>query len=417
MEKISQILDNIKDRLTSPLIFSFVVAWLVINWPITIALIWYDPPVINQGYLSLIDHIRSNTNFLKSFCYPATISLIYTFVYPFIKLIVSMFQTWIVRKEEDVNLGILKSSKVSMDKYLSFKIQYEKRSAELEKAISSETVTQQQLEEVKTALMAERNQQNKLSQELSDVKYIVDNISNIDLLRGRWIRTLKTTMRTTTENIEIQNNNLYIYNGNAMEQKYSIHDFYFNSRSKVVHFTLFHASNQKSNFFSYNQLTYRHRGFSGMEYGTNGSAEVSYSRDDESEEELVENTEENQENTDRKYWLNKGTPETVKIADEILALVNEIESGYSLKYNKFYIGMIKGSEVENFAIYRPKKDYTRLELRIPKSPEVDNLVQNNGLKQMEYEDKWGRYRLRLTKGDVSTHRGVLLELLNQAKKD
>jgi len=45
--------------------------------------------------------------------------------------------------------------------------------------------------------------------------------------------------------------------------------------------------------------------------------------------------------TDRNYWLSRGTENTVKLADEMLALVNEFAPDYEFKYNKFYIGLAK----------------------------------------------------------------------------
>jgi len=50
---------------------------------------------------------------------------------------------------------------------------------------------------------------------------------------------------------------------------------------------------------------------------------------------LVDEDEEVQEVTDRGFWLKeRGTADTVKMADKMLEMVNEISSGYSLKYNK-----------------------------------------------------------------------------------
>lgn len=85
---------------------------------------------------------------------------------------------------------------------------------------------------------------------------------------------------------------------------------------------------------------------------------------------LIEEDEEIQEATDRDYWLKRGTQATVKMADEMLSLINSFKPGYELKYNKFYIGLAKDGQPNNFAIFRPKKNYMRLELKLPKSDDV-----------------------------------------------
>lgn len=42
MDKISEILNSVKERVSNPLIFSFLASWLVYNWKIPVALIWFD---------------------------------------------------------------------------------------------------------------------------------------------------------------------------------------------------------------------------------------------------------------------------------------------------------------------------------------------------------------------------------------
>ena len=59
---------------------------------------------------------------------------------------------------------------------------------------------------------------------------------------------------------------------------------------------------------------------------------------------LVEEDEEIQEETNRDYWLKRGTEATVKMSDQILEIINGFKSGYVLKYNKFYIGLAKDGQ-------------------------------------------------------------------------
>ena len=71
---------------------------------------------------------------------------------------------------------------------------------------------------------------------------------------------------------------------------------------------------------------------------------------------LVEEDEEVSATADRHYWENtKGTSKTVKIVDEVLAIITDIIPGYELKYNKFYIGLAQNGSTDNFIIFRAKK--------------------------------------------------------------
>ncbi|MEO0128603.1 MAG: hypothetical protein ABIL44_12760 [candidate division WOR-3 bacterium] len=132
---------------------------------------------------------------------------------------------------------------------------------------------------------------------------------------------------------------------------------------------------------------------------------------------LVDEDEEIQEATDRDYWLKRGTQATVKMADEILTIINSFKPGYELKYNKFYIGLAKDGQPNNFAILRPKKNYMRLELKLPKSDEIDQIIESNDLDEMGYDNRWGNYRIRLNKGEISKKEEILKILLQKAEQN
>lgn len=130
---------------------------------------------------------------------------------------------------------------------------------------------------------------------------------------------------------------------------------------------------------------------------------------------LVEEDEEIQETTDRDYWMKKGTDTTVKMADDMLELINAIKPGFSLKYNKFYIGLAREGQVSNFITLRPKKAYMRLDLRLPKDSETDKLIEENELDEMEYDTRGSYYRIRLNKGDSKKHSEILKKLITEAE--
>ena len=131
---------------------------------------------------------------------------------------------------------------------------------------------------------------------------------------------------------------------------------------------------------------------------------------------LIEEDEEIQEVTDREYWIKQSNLNSVKMADQILEMINSFKSGYELKYNKFYIGMSKNGQPNNFALCRPKKNYTRLELKLSKSDEIDKIIEENNLEEMGYDKRWGAYRLRLDKDEISKKKEALTTLLRRAEE-
>jgi predicted transport protein len=118
---------------------------------------------------------------------------------------------------------------------------------------------------------------------------------------------------------------------------------------------------------------------------------------------------------DRGYWeTERGTKATVAIADELLEMIKSFDPGFQLKYNKFYIGLSKDGQPNDFAIFRPKKNGLRLELWLQKSNEVDEDLDKAGVDVMDYDERWARYRLRLGKADVKQHAELLRKLLRQS---
>jgi hypothetical protein len=118
--------------------------------------------------------------------------------------------------------------------------------------------------------------------------------------------------------------------------------------------------------------------------------------------------------TDRSYWEQQSSKEIVAMADEMLNIIRQLDPGFVLKYNKFYIGLAKNDTANNFVIFRPRKGAFRLEPRLPQSPDLEAKLDAAGLDVMEYDKRWGRYRIRLVKGDLNKHATLLAELLKTA---
>ncbi|GAB4451673.1 MAG: hypothetical protein Kow00120_21960 [Anaerolineae bacterium] len=83
-----------------------------------------------------------------------------------------------------------------------------------------------------------------------------------------------------------------------------------------------------------------------------------------------EEEEEAQAVADRAYWEKRGTKATVQMVDELLPLIQALDSELELKYNKFYIGLAKNGQPYNFVTLKPKKQSLRLEPRIARSDEI-----------------------------------------------
>lgn len=128
---------------------------------------------------------------------------------------------------------------------------------------------------------------------------------------------------------------------------------------------------------------------------------------------FADDDEEVSEVTDRTYWEKRATKSTVKIADELLGLVHDVNEEFELKYNKFYIGLAKGGRPNNFIYFKPKKKFITMIIRLPKEDKTDEEIENEGLDMMEYT-RYGEYRINMRPGDVNKHKEFLLNLIKRA---
>ena len=116
------------------------------------------------------------------------------------------------------------------------------------------------------------------------------------------------------------------------------------------------------------------------------------------------------EPTDRNYWENRATKMTVGLADKMLEILHLIDPTLSLKYNKHYIGLEKDGQPYNFVALRPKKNQINFEVRLPQNGELDSKIDGADLDTLEYNKRWGAYRIRLTRDDITTKTDILREL-------
>lgn len=118
--------------------------------------------------------------------------------------------------------------------------------------------------------------------------------------------------------------------------------------------------------------------------------------------------------TDRAYWERRGSKATVGFADQLLTLLKELDPSLELKYNKFYIGLSKDGRPYNFVSFRPQKNLLLFSLKMSQSDDLDTQIERGGLDALEYNKRWGSYRLRLSKDDVKSKGAILKELARTA---
>jgi hypothetical protein len=114
--------------------------------------------------------------------------------------------------------------------------------------------------------------------------------------------------------------------------------------------------------------------------------------------------------TDRSYWEEKGARETVELADECLAILREVNDKCDLKYNKFYIGIVEDGRPNNFVLFRPKKQFLRIEAKVSDSAEWQKRFEDKGFVVLEGTSAHRRFIFTATRKDLTQQRALVKEL-------
>lgn len=83
-------------------------------------------------------------------------------------------------------------------------------------------------------------------------------------------------------------------------------------------------------------------------------------------------------------------------------------------YRNFATEPLRGGQPFNFIAMRPRKSTINLEFKLPRDEETDHKIEEAGLEMLEYQTRWGLYRVSLQRQDLTKKRDILKELIGAA---
>jgi hypothetical protein len=101
----------------------------------------------------------------------------------------------------------------------------------------------------------------------------------------------------------------------------------------------------------------------------------------------------------------------------LLEPLKEIDNSLALTYNKYYIGIRQGNRPNNFVIFKAKKKFLRVEVRLADVDALREELTNADIEVIGIDKRWGRVRFIINKGEVSTHKDVLRSIFLKAYKE
>ena len=116
---------------------------------------------------------------------------------------------------------------------------------------------------------------------------------------------------------------------------------------------------------------------------------------------------------DRSYWNEHAAPETVKLVDELIEILNEkTEATYQPKYNRYYIGLTDGTRVNNLVYFEPRKKYVLATVKVGDGDAWRQKLEDIGL--WADVDRNGLVRMRISSPELKKNREVIAEFLHAA---
>ena len=101
----------VNERLASQVVGTFILFWLLFNWPILV-LLWKSQLPVEDTIKAIYE---TRLTLLRSLIYPATATVVYLLVYPWISFAASIYHDWVnkkrILKKQKQDVEILKSKK------------------------------------------------------------------------------------------------------------------------------------------------------------------------------------------------------------------------------------------------------------------------------------------------------------------
>ena len=233
MDKISDIYKELKERLASPFFFSFIISWCIFNWKIIIGLFFDKVSDLRPEYKNYIDLVSKNSDGDKIFKYPFYAALAYTFLYPFFRNGIYIFQAWTKTWGDNWALEVSKTSNISISKYLELRDKYSKRTTSLEKILKDESKYVDENDSLRNQVLEAKSENNTLKDQLSKWQQAND----YNFLTGEWEYVERKSDGDNIQKINIQGNRIDFYdepnqNGN------NIDNFFKDPNSNRISFRL-----------------------------------------------------------------------------------------------------------------------------------------------------------------------------------
>lgn len=231
METLKDIFKDIKDRVSSPFFSSFVISWLIFNYPVVIALVFYKQQELKvDGYKSYLDLIHKSWDSNHMIWHPLLAAMLYTLLF---KELLRVIQTNIVEWSTTFILYTTRKTRVSAQTHRASQKELLVKIAEYADSIESEGRAGQENIHLHASLSDLKVQYDELVKnnikEVSDARNtVMKELQGLqDDLNMRAIKdaALTTELSRSNEMISKLQSDLQILEANNKTNRSTIRDF------------------------------------------------------------------------------------------------------------------------------------------------------------------------------------------------
>lgn len=135
MEKVTEFFKNLTERVSNPLLSSYLVSFLIVNWKFTIAIFLYNrSSIVDIGYKNYFDLVQKEVNGW----YPLFFAICFTASFPWIKYIIKVYIGVIKSKADTVYYRKTSDHTMPISKFQQVKEEYDKQNKQLEVIVAQE---------------------------------------------------------------------------------------------------------------------------------------------------------------------------------------------------------------------------------------------------------------------------------------
>jgi|GEM_PF-2521743 len=272
METVNEFLKDLRSRLTSPFFGSFLISWVIINWRIPVALLFYKQDDLHlDGYNSYIDVISSNYDNWNFFGWPIASAFGYTFIYPFFRDFIRKIHARIAKVTDAKLLKISKDGYISVSKHMELQQKYEDNIQKITKFFENQDKLQQDYATSLTDLGLAKQKAAQVKAESDSRFFKWESMLSKNMFEGRWKVDQAINGTIVERSWSISNSVISIYNPTTGVEKYYIKSINANPSENLIVLTLNYLRGEEPEDYYYDSFILEYPSLTGRSLKTGQS--------------------------------------------------------------------------------------------------------------------------------------------------